>query len=84
MSERSGVDNLMRALDVRRQALRGFALGLLVAVVTFWFFVVASGGSPHSTPYLLALAAVLAFTVGLFATFVFTLGAAYRVSKSLD
>lgn len=84
MSERSGVDNLVRVLDVRRQAVRGFVVGLLVAAATFWFFAVASGGSSYSIPSLLALAAVLAFTLGLFATFVFTLGAAYRVSKSLD
>jgi hypothetical protein len=84
MSERSGVYNLMRALDVPKQAKRGFAVGLLVAAASFWFFVVASGGSSSPTAYLLALAAVLAFTFGLLATFVFTVGAAYRVSKSLD
>jgi apolipoprotein N-acyltransferase len=84
MSERSGVHNLMRALDVRTQAKRGFAVGLLLAAATFWFFVVAAGGSSDPTPYLVALAAVLAFTFGLLATFAFTVGAAYRVSKSLD
>lgn len=84
MSERSGVETFVRVLDVPTQAKRGFAVGVLFAVAVFWFFVVASGGSPHSPPYLVALAAVLAFTVGIFATLVFTLGAAFRVSRRLD
>lgn len=84
MSERSGVDNLVRVLDVPTQAKRGLAVGVLVAAAVFWFFVVASGGSPHSTPYLVALAAVLAFTVGILATLLFTLHAAYRVSRRLE
>jgi hypothetical protein len=84
MSERPGVDNLVRALDVPTQAKRGFAVGLLVAAGTYYLFVVSSGGSPYSTPYLVALAAVLAFTVGLLATLAFTVGAAYRLSQSLD
>jgi len=78
MSERPGVDNFVRALDVATQAKRGFLVGLLAAVGTYYLFVVSSGGSPYSTPYLLALALVLAFTVGLLATLAFTLGAAYR------
>ncbi|AHG04825.1 hypothetical protein HALDL1_15425 [Halobacterium sp. DL1] len=84
MSERPGVDNFVRALDVATQAKRGFLVGLLAAVGTYYLFVVSSGGSPYSTPYLLALALVLAFTVGLLATLAFTLGAAYRLSQSLD
>ena len=84
MSERPGVDNFVRTLDVPRQAKRGFLVGILAAAATYWFFVVASGGSSYSSLYLFALAAVLAFTVGLLATLAFTVGAAYRVSKSLD
>jgi hypothetical protein len=83
-SDRPGVDNFVRALGVVTQAKRGFAVGLLVAVATYYFFVVASGGSPYSTPYLIALAAVLAFTVGLLATFAFTAGAAYRLYRRLE
>jgi|GEM_PF-1154528 apolipoprotein N-acyltransferase len=82
--DRSGVQNLIRALDVQTQAKRGFLVGVLVAVGTYWFFVVASGGSPYSTPYLVALAAVLAFTFGLLATLAFTLVAAYRLSQRLE
>jgi hypothetical protein len=82
--ERRGVNNLIRALEVPRQAKRGFAVGILVAVVTYYFFVVASGGSPYSSLYLVALATVLAFTTGLLATLAFTVAAGYRVSQRLD
>lgn len=84
MTERPGVDNLVRALDVPTQAKRGFLVGVLFAVGTYWLFVVSAGGSAYPTPYLLGLSLVLAFTVGLLATTVFTLGAAYRVSKSFE
>ena len=83
-SDRPGVDNFVRALGVVTQAKRGFAVGVVVAMATYYFFVVASGGSPYSTAYLVALAAVLAFTVGLLATLVFTLHSAYRLSKRLE
>ncbi|MFB6270474.1 MAG: hypothetical protein ABEH83_11045 [Halobacterium sp.] len=82
--DRRGVNNLIRALDVPTQAKRGFAVGILVAVGTYYFFVVASGGSPYPSLYLGALAAVLAFTVGLLATLAFTVAAAYRLSQRLD
>ena len=84
MSERPGVDNFVRALDVATQAKRGFLVGAVVALATYYLFVVSSGGSPYASPFLLALALVLAFTVGLLATLVFTLAAAYRLSQSLD
>lgn len=74
----------MRTLDVVTQAKRGLAVGVLVAFGTYWLFVVASGGSPYPTPYLAGLALVLAFTTTLLATALFTIGAAYRVSRSLD
>lgn len=84
MPERPGVDNLASALDVRTQAKRGFAVGLLVTAAVYYFFVVASGGSAYASAYLLALAGVLAFTAGLLATVAFTLGAAYRLAQRLD
>lgn len=84
MPERPGVDNLVSALDVRTQALRGFVVGSLVAVAVYYFFVVASGGSPYGSLFLLALAGVLAFTAGLLATLAFTVGAAVRLARSLD
>jgi hypothetical protein len=83
MSERPGVDNLMQTLDVPTQAKRGMGVGVLAALAVYYLFVVSAGGSPYPTPYLAGLALVLAFTVGLLATAAFTLGAAYRVSKSL-
>jgi hypothetical protein len=84
MPERPGVQNLMQTLDVATQARRGVAVGVLAAAATYWFFVVASGGSPYPTPYLAGLALVLAFTTTLLATALFTVGAAYRVSQSLE
>lgn len=84
MPERPGVDNLVSALDLRTQALRGFAVGLLAAVAVYYFFVVAPGGSSYGNPFLLALGGVLAFTAGLLATLAFTLGAAVRLARSLD
>lgn len=83
MPERPGVDNLVAAIDLRTQALRGFAVGVLVAAATHYFFVVAPGGSPYD-PFLLALAGVLAFTAGLLATLAFAVGAAVRLARSLD
>jgi hypothetical protein len=84
MPERPGVDNLVNALDVRTQATRGFVVGLLVAIGVYYFFVVASGGSPYGDLFLLALAGVLAFTAGLLATLAFTVVAAARLARSLD
>ncbi|WP_232686684.1 DUF7536 family protein [Halobacterium zhouii] len=83
MPERPGVDNLVAALDLRTQALRGFAVGVLVAAAAYYFFVVMSGGSLYD-PFLVALAGVLAFTAGLLATLAFAIGAAVRLARSLD
>ncbi|AAG20248.1 MULTISPECIES: hypothetical protein [Halobacterium] len=84
MPERPGVQNLLDALNVATQVKRGAVVGALVAIGTYWLFVVSAGGSAYPTPYLAGMGLVLAFTVAMFATAVFTLGAAYRVSKTVD
>lgn len=84
MAERSGVYALASALDVRTQAVRGFAVGVLAAAAVYYVFVVAPGGTANDSLYLLSLAGVLAFTAGLLATLAFTVAAAVRLARSLE
>jgi len=80
MSDRSGVQNLIEVLDVRRRAAVGFGAGVVLAVVLYLFFVVVPGST---TPYrFLALAFVLAVTTGLLFTAILVAHAAYRVADT--
>lgn len=73
----------MAALDVRRQALRGFGLGVLLAAVVFAFFV-AVPGSIRSPIFYVGLGFVLAVSTGLLATVGFVLVAAYRLVRESE
>jgi uncharacterized YccA/Bax inhibitor family protein len=73
---------LVRALDVRRNARRGFGFALAFTLAVFAFFVVVPG-TARPTPWYLALAFVLAAALGGLATAVLTAHSAYRLSKDL-
>ncbi|MFC7047102.1 hypothetical protein ACFQH6_18415 [Halobacteriaceae archaeon GCM10025711] len=84
MSERPGVDNVLATLDVRRNAVRGFAVGILLALAVIVFFVVIPGETTRPTLFYPLLGFVLAMTTGLLATVVFVAVSAYRVNRQLS
>jgi len=83
MSERPGVANVVAALNVRRQARRGFGVGVGFALVVFVLFVYLPGSNRPELFYV-ALAFVLAVSLGLLATAAFVAVAAYRLAGELD
>jgi hypothetical protein len=81
--ERDGeTQTLLRALGVRKHAIRGFAAGIAVAVAVYVFFVVVPG-TYRSRLYYLALAFVLATGVGAMVTIVLVALRARRLIKDL-
>ncbi len=85
MSENeTGPSRLLEALDVRRNTLVGFAVGIVVTVAVFTFFVVLPGATTRSPAYYAALAFVLAMAVGGLATVLLLAYRAYRLSKELQ
>jgi hypothetical protein len=83
MPERPGVDRLIEALGVRRQAIRGFGAAFVLAAAVFALFVLAPAETARPAPLYLALAFVLWVTVGALATAVLVAGAAYKLSREL-
>lgn len=83
MSEQppSGRAALVRALHVRRNAKIGVGFGVLAALAVFAFFVVIPG-TYRSALFYVALAFVLAVSLGGLATAVLTLGSAIRLARS--
>jgi len=75
-------DSLVGALEVRKQALRGFSLAGLLAVGVYVLFVLVPGG--RSPGLYLVLTFVLAVSGGLLLTTVLALGAAYRLSRRTE
>ena len=73
---------LVEALEVPRNARRGFAFGLLFTVAVFVFFVVLPG-TYRSPLFYVGLGFVLAVAVGGLATTVLTAITAYRLSREL-
>lgn len=81
--ERPPMANLIDALEVRRNAKRGFAAGILFAAAIFTFFVVVPG--TYRSPLLyVGLAFVVAVTTGLLATTILTALTARRLARDLD
>lgn len=76
----SGRAAFVRALNVQRNAKVGFAFGALAAVAVFVFFVVIPG-TYRSVALYVALAFVLAVSLGGLATAVLTLGSAVRLAR---
>jgi fucose permease len=75
--------NFLAALNVRRNAVRGFAFGLLVTAGVLALFVLLPG-THQPTAYYLGLGFVLAASLGALATAVLTLVSAYRLAKETD
>lgn len=81
--ETSGRAAFLEALRVRQNAARGFVVGILFTAAVFLVFVILPAGIDRSMPYYLALAFVLALTVGGLVTVVLVGVRAYRLSKEL-
>ncbi|GAA0222471.1 hypothetical protein ACFFQF_08245 [Haladaptatus pallidirubidus] len=85
--DRPGVANLIEALNVRRNAIIGFAMSALFTALVYAYRVVFIGemqgqaGTPLS---FLALAVVLALTLGALFTAVLTLFSARKLARGLD
>ena len=75
--------NFAAALNVRRNAVRGFAFSLLftAAVLTLFVFV---PGTRRPAVYYLGLGFVLAAALGALTTTVLTLASAYRLARETD
>lgn len=84
MPDRPGVDNLVAAIDVRRQAIRGFAAAGVLAGAWFVLFVVLPGGVAYPVGLLVGLGLVLWFTAGMLATVVLAGVRVYRLTRALD
>jgi Na+/pantothenate symporter len=72
--------NFAAALNVRQNAIRGFAFALLMTAAVLALFVFLPG-TRQPTPYYLGLGFVLLTTLGALATTVLTLVSAYRLAK---
>lgn len=74
---------LLATLEVRRNAAWGFAIsaGLTLGVLAFFVLI---PGSVHPTPYYLALAFVLAMSLGALLTTVLTVRTAARLTDEMD
>lgn len=75
--------NFVAALNVRRNAVRGFAFSLVFTAAVLAVFVVLPG-TRQPFPYYAALAFVLVTSLGALATAVLTLVSAYRLAKAED
>lgn len=84
MPDRPGVDNLVAAIGVKRQATRGFAVAGVLAAVWFVLFVILPGGVAYPVGLLVGLGLVLWFTAGMLATIVFASVRVYKLTRELD
>lgn len=75
--------NFVAALNVRRNAVRGFAFAVLATAAVLALFVFLPG-TRRPTPYYLALGFVFASALGALTTTVLTLVSAYRLAKETD
>lgn len=82
--DETGPRGLLDALEVRRNTLVGFAVGVVVTVAIFTFFVVLPGATTRSPLYYGALAFVLAVAVGGLATVLLLARQAYHLSRELQ
>ncbi len=80
--EPSGKARFIEALEVPRNARRGFGFGFVFTVAVFVFFIIIPGTN-RSQLYYLGLAFVLAVGIGGIVTTVLTARTAYRLSKEL-
>ncbi len=85
--ERPATANLIEALNVRRNAMIGFAASIVFTALVYVYRVVLIGEVPGQagTPAaFLALGFVLALTLGAFFTALLTLVSARRLASDLD
>lgn len=75
--------NFVAALNVRRNAIRGFAFALLATTAVLVLFVFLPG-TRRPVLYYLGLGFVLATSLGALATTVLTLVSAYRLAQETD
>lgn len=75
---------LVEALEVRRNAKRGFAVGVLFAVAVYVFFVAVPGTHTWSPLLYVALAFVVAVSTGLLVTAVLTALTARRLAREIN
>lgn len=79
----SGREALVQALNVPTNAKRGFAFSVLFTLAVVGVFIIDPGATNQSQLYYVALAFVLAITLGMLATAVLVGVSAYRLSKEL-
>ncbi|SIR56990.1 hypothetical protein SAMN05421858_2874 [Haladaptatus litoreus] len=85
--DRPGVANLIEALNLRRNAIIGFALSALFTTLVYAYRVVFIGevqGQAGTPVSFLALAVVLALTLGALITAVLTFVSARNLARDLD
>ncbi|WP_435155997.1 DUF7536 family protein [Haladaptatus sp. DFWS20] len=85
--ERPATANLIEALNVRRNAMIGFAISFVFTVLVYVYRVVLIGEVPGQagTPVaFLALGFVLALTLGALFTTLLTLVSARQLARDLD
>ncbi|RBI63005.1 DUF7536 family protein [Halomicrococcus sp. NG-SE-24] len=85
--DRPPANNLVEALDVRRNAAVGFAVGVAVAVLLYAFRVGVVGsvrGQAGGPLTFLALGVVLALTLGALVTAVLVALSARRLAREVD
>jgi hypothetical protein len=78
---------LLIALDVRRNALVGLAVGTVLAILAYVYRVIVVDPAPgvESSPLLFgALAVTLALSAAAFVALVLTIGSAIRRARSLE
>jgi hypothetical protein len=79
-SPRSPTATFLAALDVERNAKRGFAVGIALALIVLVLFVLVPGTTRPPALYLI-LAFVLATSTGALLTVLLTLLSAYRLAR---
>ena len=81
--DRPGVANVMRALNVRRNAAVGFAVGVAFTLFVVYVYVVVPD-RPYSLALWATLGFVLAVGTGLLLTTVLTLRSAVQRARELE
>lgn len=82
--DRPPTARFLAALDVKRNAAIGTAVGVVVAAVVYVFFVVLGPGTIHSPVFYLGLAFVLATAVAGIVTLLLTIRSAVALSRELS
>jgi fucose permease len=78
-----GREALVQALNVPTNAKRGFAFAILFTLAVVGVFIIDPGATNQLQLYYVALAFVLAITLGMLVTAVLVGVSAYRLSKEL-